>query len=287
MNTSQPQLRLATDADSGRSCPYCRFTLKSGVALAVCPACHAPAHADCWTDNGGCAVVRCTGTPLATSPSTIPEPLPAVTRPQPLIVDTAPQTLYQGTPGPNPPGSGRGPGRGLVIALAAVVVAGGALVAAIVATSHHDSPRTTKLHADKGASGSHDTGSQQRAVPAPTQIDAILASYASDYSAHDLSGLGSLFAPGVTRYGDKSGGCGYTYGRSAVLDAYAAQFGAGAGAYRFVDLSPSAIQINGDAATATLGFRIAVPSGTKFGRVSFELSHPSNHWRIQNIRATC
>jgi hypothetical protein len=204
------------------------------------------------------------------------------------MVDTAPQSPHQASSAAYTADGGRaGPGRGLVVALAAVVVAGGALVVIILAISHHGaSPPTTRRPGNRQPGS--DTGpSNTPGVPARQQIEAILTSYASDYSAHDLGGLGSLFAPDVTRYGDKSGGCGYTYGKSAVLGAYAAQFGAGAGAYSFVDPSSSAIEINGATASDTLGFRIAVPSGTKYGQVSFDLSRLTDQWRIQGIRATC
>ncbi len=62
----------ATHAETGRACPYCRFTLKEGAELAVCGACGAPHHSDCWHDNGGCAVFGCAGAPPAGGGATAP-----------------------------------------------------------------------------------------------------------------------------------------------------------------------------------------------------------------------
>jgi hypothetical protein len=58
---TDPTLRTADDKLAGASCPYCRFPFKQGVEVVVCGACGAPQHADCWNDNGGCAVVACEG----------------------------------------------------------------------------------------------------------------------------------------------------------------------------------------------------------------------------------
>jgi hypothetical protein len=53
---------IKTDgADTGRSCPYCRFPLKEGAEAVVCQRCHAMHHADCWEDNSGCSIVGCRG----------------------------------------------------------------------------------------------------------------------------------------------------------------------------------------------------------------------------------
>src|SRR3954451_22643706 len=51
----------------GRNCPYCRFPLKEGAASARCGSCHASHHADCWGDNGGCAVIGCASAPGAST----------------------------------------------------------------------------------------------------------------------------------------------------------------------------------------------------------------------------
>src|SRR5215218_3116379 len=58
-----PQSGTVVSADTGRACPYCRFPLKEGIPMTRCGVCSAPHHADCWGDNGGCAVVACAGGP--------------------------------------------------------------------------------------------------------------------------------------------------------------------------------------------------------------------------------
>ncbi|MBC7287510.1 MAG: hypothetical protein H5T86_05580 [Armatimonadetes bacterium] len=67
----------------GRICPYCRFPLKQGERMIVCPACKVGHHADCWNENGGCTTYGCqyspqahpvsAGTPTAT-PGAAPSP---------------------------------------------------------------------------------------------------------------------------------------------------------------------------------------------------------------------
>ncbi len=59
--TREPQRTVAGAELAGRSCPYCRFPLKEGGEVCVCGECRAAHHADCWADNGGCAVVSCAG----------------------------------------------------------------------------------------------------------------------------------------------------------------------------------------------------------------------------------
>ncbi len=46
---------------SAVKCPYCRHDLSSGTAHVACDECHAQHHDDCWSENGGCAIVGCVG----------------------------------------------------------------------------------------------------------------------------------------------------------------------------------------------------------------------------------
>jgi len=77
-----PPPGLAGPQDAGRTCPYCRFALKTGVATHRCEACGALHHADCWHDGGGCAVLGCAAAgapataPTATLPLGAPPPPP-------------------------------------------------------------------------------------------------------------------------------------------------------------------------------------------------------------------
>ena len=156
MSSAGPPIqRVATEPDSGRSCPYCRFTFKAGIPLIDCPACHAPHHADCWTDNKGCAVLGCPAAPRDTAGGTAP--LPPVTPRSPLLVPpeqthVAPRAPYTRphsgpqpgayTPPPSPavpPVGSRSP-KGLVPAVFAV--AGAVAVLVVILLLHNGSGAT-------------------------------------------------------------------------------------------------------------------------------------------------
>jgi hypothetical protein len=49
----------------GNICPYCRFPIKPGQDIVICPACKVPHHEDCWRENGGCTTYGCTETTSA------------------------------------------------------------------------------------------------------------------------------------------------------------------------------------------------------------------------------
>ena len=128
---------------TGRSCPFCRFPLKEGTTIAECTTCHAVHHADCFAENGGCAIAGCPGGPTmlgaattAADQATAQLPRLAPRPPATKVEFTAPSSA--GEPGAQPP-SPTSPGRGLaptiaVAAVAAVLVAGGAIAAIIVST---------------------------------------------------------------------------------------------------------------------------------------------------------
>lgn len=48
---------------SSASCSICMSAVEEGDAAVSCPDCASPYHADCWTDNGGCAVYGCASVP--------------------------------------------------------------------------------------------------------------------------------------------------------------------------------------------------------------------------------
>ncbi len=54
------------------SCPYCTSSVTGGGETRPCADCGAVHHEECWTENGGCAVVSCTAGPDAATltPST-------------------------------------------------------------------------------------------------------------------------------------------------------------------------------------------------------------------------
>ena len=133
----------ATRELAGRSCPYCRFPLKEGGAIATCPACNAVHHADCYAENGGCAVAGCTAGPshqTATAPLWAGSPQPDPRAPDQLAhhaVPTAAGGIGIHQPDPTPP-STPPPGRHRVtfaivaIALVMLLLAGGATALLLV-----------------------------------------------------------------------------------------------------------------------------------------------------------
>jgi hypothetical protein len=57
-------LALPTAAQPpGPVCAICQSPLGAGEPQTKCPACAAPYHADCWQENGGCAVYGCAEVP--------------------------------------------------------------------------------------------------------------------------------------------------------------------------------------------------------------------------------
>jgi len=65
----------ATRAEIGKTCPYCRFPVKPGEQVVMCPACNLPHHADCWRENQGCTTYGCRGG------ASVVGPVPAVRGP--------------------------------------------------------------------------------------------------------------------------------------------------------------------------------------------------------------
>jgi hypothetical protein len=116
------------------------------------------------------------------------------------------------------------------------------------------------------------------------EVRAVLKRYERAYTNHDVGALAALFAPDVTRKGLRAGGCSETSGINHVLDTYSEQFDAGTGAYALTDLSPDAIDISGDTASADSAYTIT-PGGS--GRVSFELRREGPEWLITRIDASC
>jgi hypothetical protein len=48
---------------AGKTCPYCRFPLKSGILAESCDACETVHHQECWQEGAGCAVFGCANNP--------------------------------------------------------------------------------------------------------------------------------------------------------------------------------------------------------------------------------
>lgn len=142
MSPVDPVGRHAGLDDTGRTCPYCRFACKSGVQVVDCPTCSALHHADCWADNGGCAVVGC-----AAAPAPDGAPGRAGIAKATADVGAAPERSTASRP-PPPPGRPPSPGprrsralTGAIVALVVVVLGAGAAVT-LSLTKSHDAPTT-------------------------------------------------------------------------------------------------------------------------------------------------
>ena len=127
----------------GRTCPYCRFSIKLDVEVVACPSCHAVHHGECWQDNGGCAVVGCAAAPDATAPPTAGK------------LDAPPR----GTPPPPPPSAPAIPAAGqpasprmrpivLIVAGAVAAAAAAAVVVALAGGSADPDTRSTQTVSD-------------------------------------------------------------------------------------------------------------------------------------------
>lgn len=129
-----PLRSVAGQAETGRSCPYCRFPLKEGVPIVVCGVCGAPHHADCWHDNGGCAVVACAGGPapgsadqageIAEAPTAAYQASPTAPHAPPAVPPPPPTWPPQQLPSSN---ERRNPSLTIAVIVLAVAVAGAAV----------------------------------------------------------------------------------------------------------------------------------------------------------------
>lgn len=296
--------RLATPEDVGKPCPYCRFPLKEGAPVHACDSCGSVHHAECWSDGGGCAVFGCAaaGTaaaaaqPVAAAPPTqayVPtayqqaapqQPPPGYAPPPPPPPYQDPyQQPYQQQPPQN------GGTRPMTIALAALVIvlgiaAGVAVASGAFSSSNHPTTVVTvkePVHASNTA-GSMSPAEEQSKRQA---IAGVLGSYQTDYSNHNLSGLGSIFAEGIKRHGLAANGCSEVQGKQAVLEDYEQQFNEGSGTYTLIGFSPNQVQLHGPNNAEVHSHYEISPGGAGF--VNFKFATAGPEWKISEVYATC
>lgn len=164
-----------SEADAGRTCPYCRFPLKQGAGGVACGVCGAVHHADCWHDNGGCAIMGCVGAGAGrASPVAPPEPrtmkMPAVGLRQPAAVPPPAASA----PAPDGGTHGRGTlwlaGGLAAVAVVAIAVAVGVLLghrqaAGTTATRVNASQSRAETPSDPSVSTGQTSGAQSSASP--------------------------------------------------------------------------------------------------------------------------
>jgi|SRR5579859_183609 len=122
-----------SEEKAGKTCPYCRFALKVGEAAESCDACQSLHHADCWRDNGGCAMLGC---PNAGSSERERARADQHTQVMPVAAPPPPPAAHPPVAGPvyGQPPPQRSRSYVWWIALAALLLAGGGAAAAVIVT---------------------------------------------------------------------------------------------------------------------------------------------------------
>ena len=180
----------ATANIAGRTCPYCRFPVKEDTEVEVCPSCGAPHHAECWSDNQGCAITACASGPgSASAPPTDPQTqaMPLATVPPRTPRPSPPPVGY---PPPGPPPRDRARNGVLFVSLAAVLVLGAALAFVIGQGNSHG---TTTTELVKTAATNN--GSDHTTPPTPPKESATTSSQGSGANTPSLTSYsGSNFS---------------------------------------------------------------------------------------------
>ena len=173
----------ATRELAGRSCPYCRFPLKEGGAIATCPSCNAVHHAECYTENGGCAVAGCTAGPghqTATAPLWAGATQTDLRTPEGVAHHAAPTAaggidFHQpdaAPPSPPPPGRRRMTFAIIAIVVVMVLLGGGATALLLThksGTTRAAATLPTAVPTDNGTTTPTETTPQT--VPTQTSTD--------------------------------------------------------------------------------------------------------------------
>jgi hypothetical protein len=196
---------IAANKHVGRTCPYCRFPLKEGTELALCSHCRAAHHLDCWSDNGGCAVLGCAGAPTVGAAGRAPSDqelrMPrsmagadARSTSGPLPLSPLPMVPHGVVRPPVPPTSSRGRSttRELAAALGVLAVAiGGVAVAIVVSNRHQNVPAIRNAAARPAFRSGAAPARPQRGVTASaagSQAGATASSAASPSSGGQQNG---------------------------------------------------------------------------------------------------
>lgn len=170
---------VRADAETaGRNCPYCRFPIKEGTEVTVCPTCGSVQHTECWTENQGCAITACASGP-ATAPTTPPATTPMHTVPAAAVVPRTPRAGPAPIPYVPPGRPPRDQARNGVLfaSLVAILMLGVALAFVISKGSGHDT--TTELVKTEAASNgsSHNEPSTATSSQGPGSSTPSLTSY--------------------------------------------------------------------------------------------------------------
>lgn len=290
---------IATAADAGRSCPYCRFPVKEGTTAERCDACASLHHEDCWNDGGGCAVLGCSEAGKAAGAVTGPQAgwppatYPGSASPQPQQFPTQAYPGYGPSPGypPQPPPATRERSGNQTVLVVAVIIALLGIGTGVAVATGAFSKTTPSTPPAPTHTVSQNTPSVP-AGPSPAEqasdrqaIMGVLTAYQSAYSGHNLRGLEQLFTPGISRHGLAAGGCTVSHGREAVLADYQSQFEEGSGSYELVGLSPGQIQLDSTTRGHLHAHYNITPGGS--GYVNYNFAELGEGWKISEVYATC
>ncbi|MGH2958783.1 MAG: hypothetical protein ACRDKE_04215 [Solirubrobacterales bacterium] len=284
-----------SSSEMGKSCPYCRFPVKSGTEAERCDACNAIHHTDCWEDGDGCAVLGCENNAASRGESGA-APAPPTQSPEQARMHPNPVPMGKQLPAAVEPaalhqGSSSTSNRLLIGVVAVVgVLVGTVLVLGIVKlTSGSDTPvqaATTEESSDPDSEGGADSPSSSERNRAKRAVISTLRRYENAYSNQDPERLRSVFTNGVSRFGNVSGSCGWTYGINDVISA--AQSNMTGDSYELVGLSAGDVNLIGsDRLTkATVNARYSFGGG-EAAKIRFVLVPKEGGWRASKVDAFC
>lgn len=276
--------RITADtAQMGKSCPYCRFPIKSGTEVEQCDACSTIHHVDCWEEGEGCAVMGCENNPASrakaaesTGPTQAPPQGKKVVT-EPIVATTQAVTTSSNS-------------NGLLIGLVALVgvLVGTVLVLAISKSGGSDTPASAAADPSaeeaepaesSGPSASEERGAQRDVVT-------TLRRYEDAYTNQEPERLRSVFTNGVSRFGNVSGSCSWTYGISDVIDAAASNMNGDS--YELVGLSQGDVNLIGSErlTKATVNGKYSFGGGQP-AKIRFVLVPKGGGWRVNKVDAFC
>jgi hypothetical protein len=95
---------------AGKTCPYCKRVIATGIPVEVCDVCNTPHHGQCWISNRGCTTPACSQATGAGQPD--PQAARVGAGASPSAPPGQGQTLPAGGYAAPPPGYGQQPHAG-------------------------------------------------------------------------------------------------------------------------------------------------------------------------------
>lgn len=278
-------LITVSDAETGVSCPYCRFPLKGGVVAMKCDACGAIHHQDCWDDGGGCSVFGCTHG--ATSQNAGQKQQLSKVAPNAVAATGLPDgghSLQSADPGAS---------KQITVLFLAIGVLATALIAVVLFLAFRKSNQPVTEAAGtpsvESASAEPDEVAKESDSLVARKVVRILRDYATAFENEDVSSLRQLLSPSVQRWGVNGPNvCKHDVGRDDVIGAYVSQFDANPPlSYTLTPLDTGIVErVSSKRARANTSYVI---SGSGSNPISFSFGGNGNgDWRITRVKVgTC